>query len=175
MAPRKHICITGPVNSGKTTLLYALSSRLESAGHSLGGVIQVLPLPNAEKRHYRLSDQVTGEVRLLLSMDEHPSWSRYGRFWYDPEAFTWASEHIRASMKDAQYLMIDEIGPMELADGGLAEIYVNLLKSFHGTVITVIREPLIDAVCEKFGIKKDRLLILHADASHEQELGKVNF
>ncbi|WP_422480817.1 nucleoside-triphosphatase [Pleomorphochaeta sp. DL1XJH-081] len=173
MSHPKHIIITGPTNSGKTTMLYALCSRLDSAGYAIGGVVQVLPLPNQEKREWILSDQGTGEVRLLLSMEEHSDWKKFGRFWYDPQTFVWAENQIIQFMATSDYIIFDEIGPIEMQGTGFHEIYKKVLKSFHGTVISVIRDNLLDQVCDTYRVKRDKALILSVDAPREEELGKV--
>lgn len=173
MSHSKHIFITGPVNSGKTTMLYALCSRLDSAGHSLGGVIQVLSLPHQEKKNWVLSDQGTGEIRLLMSIEEHKDWVPFGRFWYDPETFSWAENQITQYIPTSNYIIFDEIGPIEIQGDGLHQVYQKVLKSFHGTVITVVREGLLDTVFETYGINRNKALVLSVDAPLEDELGKV--
>ena len=173
MASKRHIFITGPINSGKTTMLYALCSRIDSAGYSIGGVIQVLPLPHAEKRDVSLSDQGTGEVRKLMQLEAQDGWISFGRFYYDRATFTWAAEKIEQFMASSDYMIIDEIGPIEMQDDGLHKIYQKVLKSFHGTVITVVRENLLDTVLNKYDIKREKVLILDVSAPREDELGKV--
>jgi nucleoside-triphosphatase THEP1 len=169
----RHIVVTGEVGSGKTTMLYALCSRLDSAGYSIGGMIQVLPLPHEQQSDKVLSDQGTGEIKLLMSMVPNTGWPRYGKYYYDPEAFEWASQRIAQFMPTSDYIIIDEIGPIELSGGGLYEIYRSLLQSFSGTVITVIRKSLLEEVLEYFGIPKERTIVLRSDAPLEEELGKV--
>lgn len=169
----KHIVITGAVGSGKTTLLYALCSRLDSAGYSIGGMIQVLPLPHEERSDKILSDQGTGEIRMLMSQETNPGWNRFGKYYYDPEAFEWASQRIAQFMPTSDFMIIDEIGPMELAGGGFQKVYRSLLQSFFGTVITVIRESLLDEAIDYFGIPTDHMMVLRSDAPGEEELGKV--
>ena len=173
MSHPKHIFITGAVDSGKTTMLYALCSRLDSAGYSIGGMVQVLPLPNHRKKDWVLSDQGTGEVRLLLSTEERPDWVGFGRFWYDPETFAWAENQIMQFMPTSDYLIFDEIGPIELQGAGFHDVYRKVLKSFHGTVITVVRESLLDSVFATYDIKREKALILSVDSPREEELGKV--
>ena len=167
------ILVTGPVNSGKTTLLYTLCSRLESAGYRFGGVIQVAPLPNQEKKDWVLSDQGTGDLRLLLSTEEHPEWERYGRFWVDTQTFTWAHERIMAMHDSTDYMTFDEIGPMELEGKALHATFKAVLASYGGTVIAVVRKPLLKHVMETYGISGDNVVILHADKPWEEQLEKI--
>ena len=167
------ILVTGPVNSGKTSLLYTLCSRLDSAGNRFGGVIQVAPLPNKEKRDWVLSDQGTGDIRLLLSTEEHPGWDRFGRFWVDNQTFEWAHERIMAKLDTTDYMTFDEIGPMELEGKALHTTFKCVLESYGGTVIAVVRRPLLESVMETYGIPGDNVVILHADKPWEAQLEKI--
>jgi nucleoside-triphosphatase THEP1 len=76
-------------------------------------------------------------------------------------------------MATSDYIIFDEIGPIEMQGTGFHEIYKKVLKSFHGTVISVIRDNLLDQVCDTYRVKRDKALILSVDAPREEELGKV--
>lgn len=173
MHSRGHIVVTGPINSGKTTRLFTLCSRLDSLGFSIGGVIQVMPLPNREKRNWILSDQGTGEIRTLMTTEEMPDWVPFGRFWYDQGVFNWASETILSHNTHYDYITVDEIGPLELQGRGLAQAYRKLVHTYRGTVITVIREELLEQVLEHFEIEKSSVAVLRSEKDMEEELEKV--
>lgn len=173
MHRRRHVVVTGPVNSGKTSMLFSLCSRLDSLGISIGGVIQVMPLPGKEKRDWILSDQGTGEVRTLMTVDEKPGWIPFGRFWYDQAVFDWASETMLSHRKHYDYITVDEIGPLELQEQGLAHAYRKLVHTYRGTVITVIREDLLERMLRHFGIERGSVEVLHTEEPLEEELRKV--
>jgi nucleoside-triphosphatase THEP1 len=170
---KRHIVITGPINSGKTTMLFSLCSRLDSLGFSIGGVTQVMPLPNKEKRSYILSDQGSGDIRVLMTLDSKSDWIPFGRFHYDPGAFDWASEKILSHRAHYDYVTIDEIGPLELQEEGLAQTYKKLLHTYRGTLITVIREGLLDQVLAHFDINERSIVVLRTTENQEEQLDKV--
>ena len=167
------IFITGPVNSGKTTFLYALCSRLDSAGYRIGGVIQVIPLPNQEKTEWILSDQYTGDVRLLMTTIPQDNWDTFGRFWVDKETFSWAHERIILHMQATDYLTFDEIGPLELEGEALHATFRHALDSYHGQVVAVVRESLLDSVLHRYGIPTSKAVVLRVQSPWEEELAKV--
>ena len=161
----RHIVITGPTNSGKTTLLYTLFSRLDSAGFSIGGIAQVMPIPGEEKEDWLISDQGSGEVRTLLSQREQDQWERFGRFWYDQSVFDWASDLLLAHMKTYEYLTIDEIGPIELQGNGLDRALHTVFSTYTKTVISVIRSSLLEHVFARYHIDRQNVQIL--DTSYD--------
>jgi nucleoside-triphosphatase THEP1 len=167
------IIITGAVDSGKTSMLYSLCSRLDLAGYSFGGMIQVPALPGKPKREYVWSDQASGETRLLMSEDEQPGMIRFGRFWFDEQTFAWARERMAAASSAVDYLTFDEIGPLELEGKGLDGMLRTMLASFGGTIIAVVRRPLLEHVCVRYGLHIDHVRILHADRPWEAQLERV--
>lgn len=169
----KPIFITGPINSGKTTFLYFLCSRLDSVGHKIGGVIQVIPLPNQEKTEWVLSDQFTGDIRLLMTTTAQDNWETFGRFWIDHDTFRWAHARILSHMHATDYLTFDEIGPLELEGKALHETFRQVIDSYHGTVIAVVRESLLDAVLHTYGIPPSEAMVLRVQSPWEEELSKV--
>jgi nucleoside-triphosphatase THEP1 len=169
----EHIVITGPTNSGKTTLLYTLCSRLDSAGYSVGGIAQVMPLPHAEKNDWVISDQGSGEVRTLLSQTAHEHWERFGRFWYDQTVFDWASACLLAHRETHQYITIDEIGPIELQGKGLDAACHSVFSTYSGTVISVIRSSLLEAVLERYGLDRKRIKLLDTRTDYQTQLTQV--
>ena len=78
------IIITGGRNTGKTTMAYALCSLLDLDGKRIGGVIQVLALPDQSKDTYELSSQADGSSLVMLSTKPRDSWPVFGNFSYNP-------------------------------------------------------------------------------------------
>ena len=164
------IIVTGSVDSGKTSMLYSLCSRLDLAGCTFGGMIQVPSIPGSPKRDWIWSDQGTGETRLLMSLDEAPGIVRSGSFWVAVGTFPWAHERLRARLSRADYLTFDEIGPLELAGRALDSTIRKVLQSYQGTVIAVIRRPLLEQVCMRYGMPIDHAHILYADQEWDAQL-----
>lgn len=173
MVERNHVIITGPVNSGKTTLLYALNSRLDSLGKSIGGISQVMPLPHKIKTDWVWSDQGSGETQVLMSTEQHDDWKIFKRFWYNQSTFDWASALLLKHRSQYEVLTVDEIGPIELSGGGLHDAYSTILHTYNGLLITVVRDNLLEEVLSYFGINKDDVLLIHSQKEKESELRKV--
>src|SRR5690554_5887693 len=111
--------VTAPKNGKKTTFLYAMCSRLDSKDLNIGGIIQVVPLPNKEKVDWTLSDQSSGETQLLMSLDKFDKSTQYGRFFINEDAFKWANDSLLKDFKEKDVITVDEVGPLELENRGL--------------------------------------------------------
>ncbi|NLA92539.1 MAG: hypothetical protein GX842_03740 [Spirochaetales bacterium] len=170
------IVITGDKNSGKSTFTHTLCSRLDEFGISTGGVIQIPPLPDQDQKEWFLSDQSTGEVRLLLTTEETQGWPRRGRFSINLDTFEWAKERLLASAEKYDFLVVDEIGPLELEGGGYHEALVELadrdeIDSSVGILLAIVRRELLEKVVERYNLEVSQ--IIDVNNPWEEELDKV--
>lgn len=140
--------LSGPVRSYKTTtLMHWVEDRVDC-----GGV---------------LSPDVDG-LRCLYNVKEkiHIPWQKIrpdsfsdiiiGRFAFDAEAFHEAREWLTDHLTDdaVQYLILDEVGPLELAgEGWDSWLITSLEKIGEKTLILVTRETLIGDVVKHYGIE----------------------
>lgn len=150
---RRVIVVTGEVDSGKTTLANSVCSRLDSDGYRMGGVLQAVPIPGMAKDDRYVADIASGAVKLLMTTREMPLWRHRGRFWIDDEAFTWCNDRILAAHPYCDIIALDEIGPIELEQGGLAPALRHLAAQGDATILMVVRRSLLTAVCDRFGIE----------------------
>lgn len=167
------IVISGDKGGGKSSFTHTLCSRIEEFGLSTGGVIQIPPLPGQEQKEWFLSDQSTGEVKLLLTTEEIQGWPRRGRFSINEATFEWARERLLAQAETCEYLIIDEIGPLELEGGGYHEALVELLNRGDAVpiVLPVVRRELVERVLERYPM--EAIQILDVSNPWEEELEKV--
>lgn len=75
-----------------------------------------------------------------------------GRFVFSATGFQRAVEVIRDSINKPGWLVIDEIGPMELRGEGFSEILRQCLIERKNNLLLIIRKGLEGTVCECFGI-----------------------
>lgn len=167
------ICVVGPRNSGKSTLVNALCSRLESEGARLGGMMQVAPIPGKEKIDWKLSDLFTGQVRTLMSVRFHEGWEQFGRFWVDFQAFAWAEQSIHQAFFDTDYLVFDEIGPIELLGRGFASSFSAALQRYKGVIVAVMRENLFEELGRSFSLDLSRAKIMRTHIPFEVQYEQV--
>ena len=161
------VVITGQVDSGKTTKLNALCSRMDTLGLQIGGITQTVPIPGIKKNDYLISDLSTGIVKTLMSVHETPGWLRRGRFWIDSSVFDWDNDAIERTMATSDVLAFDEIGPIELEGWGMAKSFNQVIHSFNGIIITAIRSALLDQIATTFKLAIGKGIVADSTTSIE--------
>ncbi len=143
--------LTGPIRTGKTTAL--LTAFPSSLAH---GVLQ----PVVDGRRHVLCLQ-SGQSRPLEASADLPEQDRVhvGRFVFSAPALRWANGCIVDALDlraDGKWVVIDEVGSLELGDSGLASSVreaVTRAQSPGGLhLLLVVRDGLVDAVCDAFRI-----------------------
>ncbi len=155
------IIITGKINSGKSSRAKDFAGRLRAAGKITGGII-TLPFWRADKKSYYIIDLMTGEGRLFASEVPLSPSLKYRRFYFSTPAFTFAEDAAEGAF-GADYLFIDEPGPLELEGRGLAAIVTRCIELFSGTLVLVVREKILDEIVDRFAIPRERLAVYGPD------------
>jgi nucleoside-triphosphatase THEP1 len=135
--------LTAPVQSGKTTSLLQWCN-----GHS--EVYGILTPVMGGKRVFM--NVHTGEQFRMEAINEEESLS-IGRFVFGKKNFDKASQVIRDTIHKPGWLIIDEIGPLELRDEGFAGVLKQVLEARTENILLVIRESLADKIKKHFRIE----------------------
>ncbi|GAA4371010.1 hypothetical protein GCM10023185_46070 [Hymenobacter saemangeumensis] len=148
--------LTGPIRSGKTTRLMAWARATPGAAGLLmpdgpqGRMFHDLETGFAWPAAARL-----GEARPLT----------IGRFQFSRAAFEWANASLRgaAARPGTRWLVLDELGPLELRGEGLAPALQSILaqpaRPFH--LVLVIRASLVGQVTAAFNLSRWPLRPFH--------------
>lgn len=145
MSEPKIYLYAGPIRSGKTTrLLQWAADRTD-----VGGVLS----PDREKGRVFLSLSNGLQRAFEVQEGETENPLKVGRFIFDRAAFVWAEEEIMRSLQEQKkWVIIDEIGPLELNGKGLHGAVERILHSnLQFNVIIVVREGLVDRVRQWLG------------------------
>ena len=120
--------LTGPVNSGKTTFLKRIVEELKSQKFTIDGFLSEAILQNQEKTGYDLLELRSGKSIPLIRKSGRQEWQKVGPFFFIPEGLSWAKEIILRS-REAEILVVDEIGPLELSGKGFWPVLEKVI--FH--------------------------------------------
>jgi molybdopterin synthase sulfur carrier subunit len=142
MMVRIHI-LTGPVDSGKTTFLRELLTGGAATGRACG-YLSLRVLADGETDGYDLLSLADGDIRPFLRRTGEPSWPRVGPYFLFPETLAAAERIIRECPPDG-LLVVDEVGPLELAGGGVSTALRRALDGDGREIVLVIREGLVEA------------------------------
>lgn len=145
------ILITGPVNGGKTTYAESFARGRLAEGFSVRGVFSRAAYRGTEKISYSFEEFPAG-ARALYAVrrtpDRFPDDERSGalsRWEFLEQGFRFAGEVLERSA-GAEYVLVDEVGPLELEGGGLRGPVERLIKARIGTPVLTVRDRLLDRV-----------------------------
>ncbi len=158
--------VTGPIGSGKTTTVSSLAQELFGKGMEVAGVISPRILVAGETVGYRVRDLRTGEERVLCRRD--PPGLLFRRYFFQPEALEFANLVLERAAKEAEVVVVDEVGPWELAGGGFAPGLRACLSSPAFLLLTV--RPHLVAEVRKLG--RGELSVVRVDRDSQDPPGR---
>ncbi len=144
------VILSRPVRTGKTSSLLAWARERE---HVKG----ILTPDAGEGRVFM--DLATGE-RFPMQASDEKDIMPVGRFRFSRAAFARASAMLRQAATGNGWIVIDEIGPLELKGEGFATVLQELLvlpvNSY--SLLLVVREGLVEEVKAKFFLQNIRVI-----------------
>lgn len=132
--------LTGPVQSGKTTSLQQWCAQRND-------VYGILTPVTGGKRFF--VDIETQEQFPMEAAGEEIAMA-VGRFVFSRKAFDRATAIIRNAIDKKGWLIIDEIGPLELRGEGFSDVLKEVLPKRTGRLILVVRAGLTEQVINYF-------------------------
>jgi nucleoside-triphosphatase len=145
--------LSAPVGTGKTTGLHEWTKQHANAFGILTPVV-------AGKRIFL--DISSGEGFEMETNEDNPDAIKIGRYVFSKKSFRRAEKIIGDAIlnKQCEWLIIDEIGPLELSGNGfcnvLKEIILHNDRTFN--LILVIRENILKEAAAYFNIDQFKLM-----------------
>jgi len=127
--------VTGPPGIGKTTAVRRAVALLRERGFAPGGFYTGELREGKRRTGFFVEDVATGRRARLAELG--PGEPRVGRYRLVREGLELASQALQTALREAQVLVIDEVGPMELKDPALREAIAAALKSEKPTLGSV--------------------------------------
>ena len=134
---------TAAVHSGKTTNMF----RFAAKNQNVDGILQ--PVIENKRFLYHINSR---QLR-LLEIDNPQNENdimKIGKFKFSKETFAWAQKILTDSFqKKFNWLVIDEIGPLEIEGKGYEPALSKILleyEKFNGNILLVVRKELLEKV-----------------------------
>jgi len=155
----KHIFfVTGSPGIGKTTILLKTAEALEKKGYKIGGMLSQEAREKEARVGFEIIDIETKRRGWLAHMRQSngPQIGKYRVNLADLESI--GALAIRNAVVNAQIIIIDEIGPMELHSSAFKEAVTEALSSGK-PVIGVIHERAQDSLINSMRKRDDTQII----------------
>jgi nucleoside-triphosphatase THEP1 len=140
--------LTAPIQSGKTTSLIGWSANRNDVHGILTPVVGGKRVfMNAQTRE-QFPMEATGEEEALV----------VGRFAFSKGGFYKAIQIIRDAITKEGWLVIDEVGPLELKGLGFFDVLKEVLSVRREKILLVIREGITEQVKEYFNVNDAEII-----------------
>lgn len=135
--------VTGKIHSGKITRLFTFKNSLES----VDGILA--PIINDRRMLYHISSRTMKEFEVDVGTENIID---IGKYHFLENSFNWANKKlIESYLKIPDYLIIDEIGKLELIGKGLNESFKYVIEdklNLKTKIVIVVRDSLLNEVIE---------------------------
>ncbi|MEQ1678747.1 MAG: nucleoside-triphosphatase, partial [Chitinophagaceae bacterium] len=148
-ASKQVVILTAPIQTGKTTSLINWSSTRNDVYGILTPVVQ-------GKRIFMNAH--TKEQFPMEAIEEETEIQTVGRFSFSHASFQKAIQIIRDATHKEGWLVIDEIGPLELRGEGFCAVLKEALTIRQQKILLVVREGLAEQVKTHFNIGEAEII-----------------
>ena len=136
------IFVTGKPGVGKTTLILKVAEELRARSFRVGGMVTQDVREHGRRVGFKIRALDTGEEGILAWIGEgHPKVGRYAVNLSDLERI--GVESIRRAINNADLIIIDEIGAMELKRGKFEKVLEEAINS-EKPMLAVLHRKLVD-------------------------------
>ncbi len=145
--------LAGDTGSGKTTRAHEAVEQLRARGLRVGGILAPGRLASGRRTGFDIINLATGETANLAresagSAGPHAQWSRFA---FSQEGLALGLKALGPDASGADVVLVDEVGPFELAGGGWSRALDDLARGYRGPVVLVVRSSIVDAVIRRWG------------------------
>ena len=143
------VLVTGPVGAGKTTLVEECAVRARTRGGRVGGYVSRRVLSEAgEREGYDLVPLDGGPAGPFLRRGGAGGRERTGRWVLLPAGLVRAEAILRRGVEGG-WLVVDEVGPLEMRGRGIWPALEARLRAGEGRTLIVAREKIVEALEER--------------------------
>lgn len=137
--------LTGRPGIGKSTVVSKVIEKLKSHGITIGGIIcPEVRGPRGQRIGFKIIDLLTNREGWLARKNTSLKGPRIGKYVViSDDAVNIGVKALQSALNNADVVVIDEVGPMELSIKELRNTIIDVLKS-NKNVIAVVHHRLRD-------------------------------
>ncbi|KAF0142048.1 MAG: hypothetical protein FD122_1135 [Stygiobacter sp.] len=141
--------VTGGIKTGKTTRLM----RWAASQKNIDGIFQ--PVIDEKRFVYHIGSRT---LKPLETSDKENITS-IGKYNFSNQTFAWSQKILSdCAAKNLDWIIVDEIGPLELQGKGLEPDVSKLLsdrENIKAQILCVVRDSILEKFIEHYGLQND--------------------
>jgi nucleoside-triphosphatase THEP1 len=145
--------ISGKVHAGKSSVTKEVVSQLMDHNLNIRGFITEPVIHDDGLRSYFIKDISSGTREILCSQTYSPGSIKTGRFFFSEKGLLRGRQILKKTVGEpTDMVVVDEIGPLEMKDGGWAPALIPLIRATQTPQLWTVREQLINVALKKWDI-----------------------
>jgi len=176
MGSARAVFLTGRPGIGKTTVLMKVVEALRREGLKVGGMVSREVRERGVRVGFEVIDLATGQKGWLAHVRQ-PEGPRLGKYRVNLKDLEEVGVRaIERAVEEADVVVIDEVGPMELFSGRFVDAVRRALRSGKpvlGTIHMRARGPLLDEIRHGGLAEVITVSLRNRDSLHELVLAKL--
>jgi len=150
------VFLTGIPGVGKSTVVRQVAETLRLQGVKIGGMTSADMRAGPARVGFEIRDLLSNKAGVLAHINQ-PTGARIGKYRVNSEDLDRiGAEAILSAIKEADFVVIDEVGPMELTSERFKEAVhaaLNCGKPVLGTVHRKAQDPIVKTIRSGSGIE----------------------
>ncbi|MBN2776158.1 MAG: hypothetical protein JXR36_00855 [Bacteroidales bacterium] len=144
--------ICGKKNEGKTTFVKSLAKDLKDNSNTIGGIFSEKHIQNDKCIGYDIVDINTGNRAQFLIEGNIPNCQKIMKFSIINDGLVFGNNTIKSAISEKEIIIIDEVGLLELDNGGWHESLVNIDKNPTKIFVIAIRDIFVNDIIKKYNL-----------------------
>jgi nucleoside-triphosphatase THEP1 len=144
------IILSGRVHGGKTTFIQKSLSRWALRGCRFSGFLSLCVRDAAGNAEYDFLSLKDGRRLPFLRRTGEPGWEQIGPYYFVPQTLAIARSAVLGANVD-EVLIVDEVGPLELTQGGLWPALREVIFKPEFRTLLVVREDILEDIFRLLG------------------------
>lgn len=145
--------VTGEKNEGKTSLVKKIANEAKEKSINVGGILSEKIMKNSKCVGYDVVDIRSGEKSHFLIKGDLPDCQKIMNFSILEDGLLFGNTAIMSAMEEMEFIIIDEVGLLEIENGGWHKSILMINHFPKKTFIIVVRDIFVNEIISKYKLK----------------------